>query len=53
MKMSWLGNVSVLLAVCEGNPLVIDGSPYKEPVMQDISGFFVVQLKHEQIGPCK
>ena len=29
---------SALLALCEGNPLVISGSPHKGPVMQSFGG---------------
>ena len=32
------------MAICEGNPLIIDGSPLKGLVQYDFDGFFVVSL---------
>ena len=36
------GNISTLLALCEGNPLVSSGSPNKESVMYGFHVFFDV-----------
>ena len=47
MKKSPNGNISVLLALCEGNPPVTSGFPSQRPVMHNFDVFFVVHMNKQ------
>ena len=44
------GNISALLALCEGKPPVTGGFPSQRPVTQNVDVFFDLRLKNRNVG---